>query len=121
MENQRKEVTAWDPEPCEKENTRLWINEVLGNSVQFTDVADEDPFSESNMFPIIERVLHEIADLPTYVKLGFASDQWVGVSAEATVERVKYETWVEADCFMMALVKTYELWKTGQYKNIGEE
>jgi hypothetical protein len=40
----------------------------------------------------------------------------VGVGAKATVEGVEYFTWVEADYFTLALIKTYELWKTGKYK-----
>ena len=112
----------YDKAPCmhtdaDKEIARKWLHAVLDDSDQIIDLTgDDDCLDNDRMFPIIERVLHEIADLPRSVELGFMSDQWVAVTASSIVDGVKYKTWVEADCFMLALVKTYELWKTGKYK-----
>jgi len=106
--------------PCihsdaEKEVVCKWLHEVLDGSTQFTDLeGNDDNLDEDRLFPIIERVLHEIADLPYGLRLAFSTDQWVGVSATGIKDGVEYSTWVEADCFMLALVKTYEVWKNGE-------
>lgn len=116
--------TDWAP--CvhndeDKALARKWIHEVLDQSDQFVPLQDgDDCLDDDRLFSLADRVLHEIASLPVSPELGFASDQWIGVQARAVVDGIEYKTWVEADYFFLALIKTYELWKTGAYKETGE-
>jgi len=94
-----------------KERTRQWLHAVLDDSDWFTPLDPKtDPLEDDQLFPPLERVLHEIALLPVSPSLSFVSDQWVLVIARGTVDGIEYVTYAESDYFMLALVKTYELW-----------